>query len=620
MVSAASNHHRQAISAGYFPGMRQPARHFSFHAILPPRLDLAALDRHLAERFLIAIEPMRSRVGREAGPNGEAALAFTWRAMQLASGLLQAMKVPSFDPGFIIGLSAAPANDQGMVVTCALPVTEGIDPDLTVRCMKLAYRMLFQLADATLSEAAVRSLLEELNEKFIEPAAAQIAAGTSTIPLLESAFRQDMPFRHLGAGVYQLGWGARMMLFDRSACSLDSAIGAQSSHNKQTAALLLRQAGLPVPEHQLVRDVAEALEAASTLGFPVVVKPADRDRGQGVTVDVVDEEGLRAAFEVAFRESPRVLIERQAPGLCHRLLVVGDHVLYTVARLPKLVDGDGVHTVRQLVDRLNDGDARQAVHWRKVPIVIDADVEACLNRQGLGPDSVLSAGQRVFLRRIENHEWGGTPELVTTVHPDNVRVAVRAARLLGLHGAGIDMISSDISRPWYENQSVINEVNYAPLVGRRHDYQRASLDTLIRGLFPRPARIPVEAFVGDQAALDAARHRQGQLIADGVATVVTTHEQSWGADGALTMHAIGDGLLTRCRAMLADRSMEVLLLVIQTDEPVHVGMPVDRLDRATVINDRLHSHQRPAQVADEAHRAALLKQLAYWRKKSAVDE
>ncbi len=614
MMPQARDHHNYLPNASYVPGMRQTARPAHFQFALPSQLDLALLDSHLSERFRLVLQPIRSEVSSVPGSAAFLALAFTWRALQLASDLLQAIKIPSFDPGLITRLEADPESNERFSVTCLLPLIDHFATDWPVRSVKLAYRLLFQLADASLPESSIATLLEELDEKFIEPAQQQIVGGQSTIPMLGAAFRKDIPFRHLGAGLYQLGWGARARMVDRSSCELDTAFGAQTSHNKQTAALLLREAGLPAPEHLRVRDVDEAIKAAQTFGFPVVVKPADKDRGVGITVGVSDENGVRTAFDAASRVSSRVLVERYAPGVCHRLVVVGQTVLYTVVRWPKLVEGDGIHTIRQLVNDANAIDARKAKHWRKTPIQLDDDAAACLASQGTHLDSVLPVGRRVFLRRKESSEWGGTPELVTDVHPENLRVAVRAARMLRLHVAGVDLISSDIRRPWYENHAIINEVNFAPLVGNYYAYQRDSLDQLIDGLFANGARVPIEVFVGDEAALDAARARQQQLGNRGIG--ITTHMWSWSGSEVMPQTPGGTSLFQRCVTMLSHRELETLLIVVQTDELLYTGMPVDTLNRVTIVNERLQSHRDLTILADDDRRRGLIRLLAQLRQKA----
>src|SRR5262249_13728182 len=127
--------------------------------------------------------------------------------------------------------------------------------------------------------------LRDLDVRVVEPLQARVAGGKSTVPVLAAAHRLGMPFIHLGAGVYQLGWGSRARRLDRGSTGGDSAIGARLAQHKTLCAELLRMAGLPAPEHVVAVDEGEALQAAAKLGWPVVVKPTDRDRGEGVTVD-----------------------------------------------------------------------------------------------------------------------------------------------------------------------------------------------------------------------------------------------------------------------------------------------------------------------------------------------
>ena len=64
------------------------------------------------------------------------------------------------------------------------------------------------------------------------------------------------------------------------------------------------------------------------------------------------------------------------------------------------------------------------------------------------------------------HAAGGIDEEVTDrVNPENLRIALEATKLFRLEVAGVDIISPDIAKPWYENNAIINEFNFAPLLG-----------------------------------------------------------------------------------------------------------------------------------------------------------
>ena len=141
-----------------------------------------------------------------------------------------------------------------------------------------------------------------------------LTSGKSTLPVLRAAHRKSIPFTHLGGGVFQLGWGSKAQRMDRSVTGRDSAIGARLCTDKALTAILLRKAGLPAPVHKVVANLQAALKAAHQIGWPVVVKPVDRERGEGVVVDVGDDDQLRAAFESASHPVPHQGGDRRAAG------------------------------------------------------------------------------------------------------------------------------------------------------------------------------------------------------------------------------------------------------------------------------------------------------------------
>ena len=123
------------------------------------------------------------------------------------------------------------------------------------------------------------------------------------------------------------------------------------SQSKALSVRALHLAGLPAPVHEVVTSLDAARSVAERLGWPVVVKPVDLDRGEGVSVDV-DAARLEPAFEEALRLSPakHVIVERQVEGVCHRLFMAHGRLLYAVKRLPMSVEGDGVTDIAGLVE------------------------------------------------------------------------------------------------------------------------------------------------------------------------------------------------------------------------------------------------------------------------------
>ena len=375
----------------------------------------------------------------------------------------------------------------------------------------------------------LEKIFKEISERILPALWKMIPSGKSTIPVLRSAHQRGIPFIHLGSGIYQLGWGSKGRKIDRSCVEFDAAIGAKITQNKITTANILRIAGLPAPTHSIASSPDQALSAARQIGFPVVTKPADRERGEGVSIDIDSAEALQRGFTAAENISPskQVIIEKQVAGVCHRLFIASGKLLYAVQRNPISIKGDGIRTIRQIVDDQVSAEARRPPWNRSELSAIDQDSIAALKRIGLTPESVAPADTIIPLRRIESTQWGGTDVDVTrTIHPENTRIAIQAAKLLNLHVAGVDLISPDISKPWHENGAIINEVNFSPLLGGA-EISRSYIGRFLSDFIEGDGKIPIEAFDD----LDSAKHRQIEYKKNGSRCFLSTAHETFDPDG-----------------------------------------------------------------------------------------
>lgn len=567
--------------AGFHSGLRQPDQVLTIRLDrCPVSIDWEAFDAWLSEKLALALQPdVEAALANQAAVVGNQAIRLMWRVMQVAAGLQRAALIPVFEPGKI--LSCRPDADRpgAWLGVIAVPHVDFIPAESTHLAYNWAISLVLEMAEASGRPSRPEALYLQLEEHVLQPLRAALPAGKSSIHLLRTAQDRDVPWRHLGNCVFQLGWGRRALRIQRSKVETDSLIGADTVQHKFVAAQWMRQAGLPVPDHYLVWDEGGALQAAQNLGSLLVVKPVDCDRGEGVTVDVASLEAVRDAFRYAAQFSKQVLVERLIPGVCHRLLVVRGQVLYTVKREPIAVEGDGRMTVAECIQAANERQKDVPVWNRPPPYPMDDLARAELLRAGLTMDSVLGQGHRAALRRIESTQWGGLDvDYSTSLHADNVAIAIQAAALFGLDVAGIDIISPDITRPWHENGAAINEVNLAPLLGA----SQSSLDTLhalMGRLVEDDGRIPVGVVVGARNAAIRARALQQQWMAKGHACYLTSHEVTVGPCGSVMPLAVR-GLFARSMALLMNKEVGALILVAHTDELLDTGLPVDRFDLA----------------------------------------
>jgi acyl-coenzyme A synthetase/AMP-(fatty) acid ligase/D-alanine-D-alanine ligase-like ATP-grasp enzyme len=594
---------RQPMRQAAQQPLRQPMRQFKINLNCPAPVDLDSIDGWLKSALAIEIYPCNCSIAQAGHSSRTLMPGLIWRILLLIRDLLQSARIPAFDPGRVLRIEQDQKRLSNWTATVAVVNIDHIPPRCYAIAIEEAVKIVLWAMGRARTPENVANLYGMIEKQVIQPLRKMIIAGKSTIPVLRAAYRQNIPFSHLGAGIYQLGWGSKSRRMDRSTTESDSAIGSKMAQNKVWAANLIRMAGLPAPEHGVVAAKEDALRVARHLGWPVVVKPVNRDRGEGVTVGVTDEKQLLAALKTA--KAKQVIIEREVAGVCHRLFIANEQLLYAVKRLPKSIKGDGRRTVAELIRESNQVEKNRPPWLRSELFPDDSLAIEAVTNAGFAFDSVPREGELVPLRKIESTQWGGVDEDVADcIHPDNLDIALRAAALFGLNVAGIDIITPDISKPWHANGAIINEVNFAPLFGGG-EISRNHIPIFLKKFMNGDGRIPVEAFVGGDTALDSARERQKELIGQGIKCALTSHKTTLTSSGEET-HFPFQSLFNRCRALLMNGQIEAIVLAIQTDEFLRTGLPVDRIDRITTAAGELAAWNSPNEKLPRSRVESLL--------------
>lgn len=336
--------------------------------------------------------------------------------------------------------------------------------------------------------------------------------GPSTACIVDAAAARKIPSIRLNDGnLVQLGYGVKQRRIWTAETDRTSAIAEGISRDKDLTKSLLGSCGVPVPEGRSVDSAAEAWNAAEDIGLPVVVKPVDGNHGRGVSLELMTQEEVEAAYPVADAEGSGVIVERFIPGDEHRLLVVGNQLVAACRGGSIHIVGDGTASVRALIDSQINTDPRrgEAEEFPLDTIVLDCQpsVQFLLQRQKLGPDSIPEAGQKVLIQRTGTYDTDVTDD----VHPETARLACLAARVVGLDVAGIDLVVEDISLPLAAQRGAIVEVNAGPSLLMHlkpaTGQARPVGEAIARQLFPEdePGRIPVVGISGQRGATQIAR-------------------------------------------------------------------------------------------------------------------
>jgi cyanophycin synthetase len=340
------------------------------------------------------------------------------------------------------------------------------------------YKMAFRTREEHVGRAALaagRELLMAAIDDTPFDLAAQVAVlkdlvdqhclGPSTAHIVEAATERRIPSIRLTDGnLVQLGHGAAQRRIWTAETDRTSAIAESIASDKDLTKSLLKSCGVPVPEGSLVRSAEAAWEEAQDIGLPVVVKPYDGNHGRGVSLNLMTEADVVAAYHLASRkgDSKSVLVERYITGDEHRILVVGKQVVAVAKGESLWVTGDGASNIIALVDSQINTDPRRG-SGEDSPLNAlapekGAEIILELERQGMTAYSVPQDGQKVLIQPNGNVAFDVTDK----IHPSVAHAAALAARVVGLDIAGIDLVCEDISRPLEEQRGAIIEVNASP--------------------------------------------------------------------------------------------------------------------------------------------------------------
>ncbi|MBK8059290.1 MAG: cyanophycin synthetase [Gemmatimonadetes bacterium] len=433
------------------------------------------------------------------------------------------------------------------------------------------------------------------------------ALGPSTASIVHEAARRGIPWIRLNDfSLIQLGYGKYQKRIQATVTSQTSHIAVELASDKEETNRILSSLGLPVPQQRLVQSEDGAVQAARRIGYPVVVKPYNANHGRGVSIFLQDEESVRTAFQKAKEHSRSVLVESFITGADHRMLVINGELVAASKRMPGHVVGDGVQNVEQLVAEVN-ADARRGIGHEKVLTRIEIDHEATrlLDTKSYSRFSVPPAGEVVMLRLTANLSTGGTAADVTDqVHPDNVEMAVRAIKAIGLDVGGVDFLTPDITKSYKDIGGAICEVNaapgyrmhMAPSEGKPRDVAGKTVDML----FPAgsPSLIPIAAVTGTNGKTTTAR-MLAHIHKLAGRTVGLTSTDGVYVDGQRTVAGDMTGPVAT-RMVLSDPSVDVAVLEVARGGLLRAGMGVRHVDVGAVLNVQSdHLGLRGIQTLDE---------------------
>lgn len=558
-------------------GLREPAILGGVRVVTQDTVDFAALDAAMAD---FVVEPLPDDL---AGDSDAAKLVE--RLLCWAGAIQRQLHIPVFGRGHI--RPARQRADGSQTISLAVPY---FAPPATTAALTWVARY---LGSFLVAGGQPQKIHEAARSQFDQTAATikkHSPEGVNTFRLLKVADEQGVTARQFMPGIFCFGVGARSRWLQSSLTDRTSILAVKVAGSKLTAARLLRAAGLPVAPHALAKSAEDAINIARKIGYPVVIKPADRQQGKGVAADLKSDGEVAPAYERARQFSKNILVEKHFTGTDYRMTVIDGRLVRISCRRPFGVIGDGSHSVAELVDIAKQTPRHQQEIRERGKSLIDLDDEALalLAEQQLTRDSVIPEDRYVQLRKLANVSAGATGYTVENedIHPDNHLLAIRAAAALRLDIAGADVIFPDITKSWIETGAHICEVNAQPQFGIK-----GAVD-MLPVILDGNGRIPIMLVIGAGESIDwnQLRSRSQSALTLGFAS----RDGAWLGENRLTGRL--DNAFHAAQILLQNIQAEAAVIVMSPGEVRRIGLPFDACN-ALVLDD--------PQKWDEEDRAAL---------------
>lgn len=359
--------------------------------------------------------------------------------------------------------------------------------------------------------------------------------GPSTGCIVDEAAKRGIPYIRLNKhSLVQLGYGVHQKRIRATIASTTGNIAVDIACDKEETKNLLDAAEIPVPKGDVVRTESGLQSVIDRIGYPIVIKPIDGNHGKGNTTNIVNWEQATKAFAAAKEFGRSVIVEKFITGFDFRILVINYKFICAALRTPAAVTGDGKNTIQYLIDEVNK-DPRRGYGHEKVltQITIDQFTQKMLDDLGYTLDTIPKKDELVLLKPTANLSTGGTSTDVTDeVHPANIMMCERIAKIIGLDICGIDIMVDNLRSPIKEIGGAILEVNAAPGFRMHIDpsigLPRNVAEPVVDMLFPKGSAgtIPIIAITGTNGKTTTTRltahiaktagYKVGYTTSDGV--------------------------------------------------------------------------------------------------------
>ena len=404
---------------------------------------------------------------------------------------------------------------------------------------------------------------------------------SSDTELIQAAQTFDIPiFPHsINSNYWQFGWGKNSRIFYSASSMQDSYHGVKHSMNKITSKEILKSIGIPTAKSTLITEIKQLANAVKSIGYPCVVKPIRGTQGIGITSNIQNYNELQSAYKYAKQSKfgqNHIMIESFIQGHDYRIMIANGKFHGALERKPSHVIGTGESTLKELIITLNKTRVNPKLNPNRLkPVVINDFVITHLSKQLISLESIIEKDRIVTLSNIASYSTGGIVEDVTSlVHPQIIQMAELIAQTSNIATLGVDYITTDISKPYYETDGAVTEYNHLPSLKLTYFLQNTK-DILNNILNIGSGRIPLVIAIINTSKISQVQNWCKKNIHDQAAGWVCAESVYV---GQLPLQVTETTGWNGVRMLLRNKTIQKMFIICSDEETMEKGLPVDKTD------------------------------------------
>jgi D-alanine-D-alanine ligase len=155
--------------------------------------------------------------------------------------------------------------------------------------------------------------------------------------VIDACKKADIVFIALHGSIGENGQLQTVLELEGIRYTGSGSVGSTLAMDKDLAKRIIRFAGIPTPDWELLGPGQNGLRAAEKLGFPCVVKPLGCGSSVGVSI-ARDGAGLLKAIAEAEKQGQAVMLEKMVEGREFSVGVMGGQALPVIEIIPKTAE------------------------------------------------------------------------------------------------------------------------------------------------------------------------------------------------------------------------------------------------------------------------------------------